>query len=143
MSFSLFDKTKIPILSKALDAYSLRHKASASNIANIGTDGYRSQTVKFEEKLSDAMEGKVITAATTNERHIGTGPLSLPDPELTDAASAGGAVPADGSLASGVNNVDIDQEMLELAKNQIRFKFAARALNETFRGLQKSIRGQQ
>ena len=44
-------------------------------------------------------------------------------------------------LASGVNNVDLDGEMAELAKNQIRYKFAARLIGDTFRGIQKSIRG--
>ena len=29
-------------------------------------------------------------------------------------------------LSSGVNNVDIDYEMAELAKNQIRYKLATR-----------------
>ena len=46
-------------------------------------------------------------------------------------------------LASGVNNVDLDHEMTELAKNQIRFRFAARLMADTFRGIQKSIRGTQ
>jgi flagellar basal body rod protein FlgB len=44
-------------------------------------------------------------------------------------------------LASGINSVDIDQEMAELAKNQIRYKFSARLIGEAFRALQMSIRG--
>ena len=42
-----------------------------------------------------------------------------------------------------MNNVDLDQEMAELAKNQIRFRFSTRILGDSFRGLQKSIRGTQ
>ncbi len=91
----LFDSTRIPILNKALDAYSARHKVIASNIAN----------------------------------HV----------QVVDAASAG-LSPIDPN--DGVpNNVNIDNEMAELAKNQIRFKFSSKLLGETFRGLQKSIRG--
>jgi flagellar basal body rod protein FlgB len=43
---------------------------------------------------------------------------------------------------SGVNDVDIDNEMAELAKDQIQFRFAARMITDVFRGIQKSIRGQ-
>ena len=45
-------------------------------------------------------------------------------------------------MKSGINDVDIDSEMAELAKNQIKFKYASRLLSESFRGIQKSIRGQ-
>jgi hypothetical protein len=44
---NLFGKTEIPNLEKALDAYSLRHKAIASNIANATTPGYKKVEVKI------------------------------------------------------------------------------------------------
>jgi len=47
----------------------------------------------------------------------------------------------DDQLKSGINDVDVDSEMAELAKNQIRFKYASRLLSDSFRGIQKSIRG--
>ncbi len=137
----LFDSTRIPILNKALDAYSARHKVIASNIANITTIGYRAKAVTFDEELSGAMEQLLLRPALTNERHMIAG--GLPDGkehvQVVDAASAG-LSPIDPN--SGVpNNVNIDNEMAELAKNQIRFKFSSKLLGETFRGLQKSIRG--
>jgi flagellar basal-body rod protein FlgB len=44
-------------------------------------------------------------------------------------------------LASGVNNVDIDLEMSELAQNQIRFKYAARMIAGAFTTMRRSISG--
>lgn len=139
----LFEATKIPVLGRALDAYSLRHKAIATNLANITTPGYRAQHVTFEEQLQGALGPDGLTGAATHPNHIPIGQNSVatvqPAVEQQDAVSN----PRQDAMASGLNNVDLDQEMAELAKNQIRFRFSARLLSETFRGLQKSIRGTQ
>lgn len=138
----IFEDTKIPVLSKALSAYSLRHKAISSNIANIGTVGYRAQGVSFEDQLSGVLNGTQVETAMTNEGHLRTsaGPVDQATPAIVDSVQDddGGADPN----ASGVNDVDIDKEMTELAKNQLRFKFASKLLGDSFRTLQKSIRGQ-
>ena len=34
-----------------MDAYALRHKTIATNLANITTPGYRAKTVAFEDQL--------------------------------------------------------------------------------------------
>ena len=43
--------------------------------------------------------------------------------------------------ASGYNNVDVDQEMADMAQNSLLFKFAARKLNFYFRSIQSVIKG--
>ncbi len=139
----LFDRTSIPTLGRALEAYSLRHKAIAANIANAGTAGYVPKRVRFEEELASSLsagaapgaESSTLTGSVTNEHHmpIGRAPDGDVRPSIED-------VPGE-SLASGINSVDIDQEMAELAKNQIRYKFSARLIGDAFRGLQKSIKG--
>jgi flagellar basal-body rod protein FlgB len=119
-----------------MDAYALRQRVIASNIANITTSGYRSRSVEFEEQLGAALGSAPTRLAMTNELHMSLNggapgdvrPTVVDTPDLADNAS-------------GVNNVDIDHEMAELAKNQIRFKFAARLVTDAFRGIQKSIRG--
>ena len=139
----MFDDTNIPLLSKALSAYTLRHKAISSNIANITTVGYHSQNVSFEDQLNGALSGQQLTGTTTNPDHLPVGASNFQNssPSIVETG-------LDGSeevdpTASGINDVDIDREMTELAKNQLRFKFASKLLGESFRGLQKSIRGQQ
>jgi len=140
MAISLFNTTNIPLLGKALDAYALRQKVIASNIANIATVGYRSQSVSFEDQLTGALEGTQISGTQTNERHIPTGGPSTEEAtaEVTDT-NKGSAAAAN---TSGVNDVDIDNEMAELARDQIRFRFAARMVTDIFKNIQKSIGGQ-
>lgn len=135
----LFDGTKIPVLNRALDAYALRQRVIAGNLANIATPGYKAQSVKFEEELSGALQTGVIPGMTTDPRHMPIGaPGAGAATPTVQPVSAGEQADA---LASGVNNVDLDQEMAELAKTQLRFRFAARLIGDTFRGIQKSIRG--
>lgn len=133
----LFDLTTIPALGRALNAYALRHKTIAANIANAGTVGYVPKRVSFEEQLaSDTGDQGALRGATTDPRHIPIGIASVTDaqPRVEDDKSGD-------PMASGVNGVDIDQEMGELAKNQIRYKFAARLTSQAFQSLEKSIRG--
>ena len=137
----LFDTTKIPLLGKALDVYSLRQKVISSNIANITTVGYRAKSVSFEDQISGAMQEGGLSQAVTNKGHMAgtTSDPVIAGPQVVEAPS-GGSLSGD-PLESGLNNVDIDSEMAGLAKNQIQFKFAARLLTTTFRDIQDSIRG--
>ena len=137
----LFDATKIPLLSKALDAYSLRHRTISSNIANIGSAGYRPGVVSFEDQLAASRSGANVAVAVTDPRHIavgGEGPAEVTP--VVREVPAGPGTPFDPD-ASGANGVDIDNEMAELAKNQIRFNYAARLIAGTFKDIQESIRG--
>lgn len=138
----LFDATKIPLLSKALDAYALRQKVTAANIANVTTPGYKSQRVSFEERLAQAQHGLQLRGTQTNAGHLpigGGNSAERAQPEVQRTADD--PPPGYSEMASGFNDVDIDHEMAELAKNQIRFKFSSRLLGDTFKGLQKAIRG--
>ena len=139
----LFDSTNIPVLGRALDAYALRHKAIASNIANVNTVGYRAKTVSFEDQLAGAMQTAGISGSETNGLHmpIGAQQGSEEAPIAVRETPAGGG--AGDPLVSGANNVDIDTEMAELAKNQIRYKFSAHLLSVIFKQLQASIRGNE
>ena len=139
----IFDSTKIPILSKALGVYSLRQKVASSNIANISTPGYRALAVSFESELDSAMKTPTPAMTTTDANHLqGANEMNQQENEhIVDAVDAGFA--QNDPYASGVNNVDIDHEMSYLAENQLRFKYAARLINEEFKEIQNSIRGQE
>jgi flagellar basal-body rod protein FlgB len=111
----------------------------AENLANIATPGYKAQSVKFEEELAGALNTGSIPGVTTNARHLPIGGSSVDGvaPTVQNTSVNDESDPR----ASGMNNVDLDQEMAELAKTQLRFRFAARLIGDTFRGIQKSIRG--
>ncbi len=140
----LFERTNIPLLNKALDAYALRQKVSAANMANVTTVGYRSQSVSFEEHLAAATDGSVVQGVRTHVSHLplgrhsayNAGNVEAKAHETRDDKPVGY-----NETASGFNDVDIDYEMTNLVQNQIQFKFGSRFLGDTFRGIQKAIRG--
>lgn len=138
---ALFDNTKIPILSNALDAYTLRHKVISANIANIGTPGYKAKAVDFESALNDQLAKSSVPNVVTNSKHIALSSSQNGNaaPTIVDVTSDQFS---DEEMKSGINDVDIDTEMAEMAKNQIRFKYVSKLLGDSFRGIQKSIRGQ-
>jgi len=136
---NLFSKTRIPNLEKALETYSLRHKAIASNIANATTPGYRKVEVSFEDKLISEMNSRKLTGAVTDDKHIelGAQPISRVEPEMLESKTG-----KDEEFASGYNNVDVDNEMSLLAQNQLQYKMATRMVSRAFKGIQSAIRGQ-
>lgn len=131
----IYQSTNIPFLNNALDAYSLRQQVIADNIANVTSIGYRSKHVSFEEQLDSALGQKSISPVRTHYNHL---PFGCPPP-----GNGGAQVVEDDTqnYISGVNNVDFDHQMAELAKNQIKFKFSSKMVQDIFRGLQKSIKG--
>lgn len=133
----LFEQTNLPLLHKGLDTYALRQQATAHNIANVNTHGFRRMEVKFEDELRSALElDKGIKGRMTDDQHfkIGAGALDQVEPVAF--------MPDDQDLHSGVNNVDIDVEMVRLAQAQLSFDFASRMANRTFSGLRSAIRGE-
>ena len=119
----------IKSLEKFIGYCSTKNKVISKNIANIGTENYKRQDVDFKSILSDNM-GQMTG---TNPKHIKLAQNNKPEFEISK----------DNSLdnVSGVNNVDIDQEMSELAANSIQFRFASRKIGDYYRGLQNVIKG--
>lgn len=103
------DKKVYGLLKQGLNASSLRSKISANNIANINTKGYKRSYVTFEDSLKTSMEsGNLIT---TDERHIDEG-SSGSIKVLKDTET---------SMREDGNNVDIDNEMVNQAANNLMY----------------------
>ncbi len=132
----IFGKTNIPLLHKGLKAYSMRQKSIADNIANVDTPGFRRSDVAFEEDLKAALEKKGVKGYVTHTKHIQIGRVEL------DKVKPTYIIPKDPTLKSGMNNVDIDKEMAELAKNQIRYQGASQLMRGIFNRLKSAIRGE-
>jgi flagellar basal-body rod protein FlgB len=128
----LFEK-RIPLMNKALDAYSLRMTTSAKNIANVNSVGYKPQRVKFEELFNEQM---ALQGTKTNEKHIPVGANSNPTGELINRE-----VPSAEIMQSGENDFNIDKEMTEVAQTQIRFQFVSQSMSKHFKQLGAAITG--
>ena len=109
----------------------LKNKVIAQNIANVGTENYRRQDVVFKDVLNENMSSIL---KTSDDRHIGVNESgNIPDYQVvTDPSN---------NDNSGVNNVDIDKEMSDLAVNNLNFQFATKKIGDYFKNIQMVIKG--
>lgn len=129
-------RSNLPLLSTALDAYALRQRTIAKNIANATTPGYRPEQVRFEEEF---LQSELMLRGTrTDPQHIPIGPL--PDGEVRPTREDA-PVPRPEVYFAGESHVNVDKEMAELAKNQIRFRLVSRLTQRYFNSLQQAIKG--
>jgi flagellar basal-body rod protein FlgB len=128
----LFDKSHLQTLKKAVDVYARRHQVTAQNISNVQTEGYRSQRLKFEELLGD--EQMKMRGYRTHANHLPIGAQGPQDvtPETVDSGS---------DFDNGVNNVDIDAEMTDLATTDLSYRMATRLLSQRYNMLRAAIKG--
>lgn len=129
----MFNTKLNKVINKSLDTYMARSRAIASNIANATTPGYRKREVQFEKALDNALNGNPIKGAKTNSKHMDIGAGTLDNVEYQMVR------PNDPTLPSGVNNVDIDEEMANLAQNQISYKMAIKRLTFSYNQLNAAI----
>mgnify|MGYP002857096716 CR=1 FL=1 len=123
----------INVLGKAADGSWQRNEAIANNIANVDTPNYKRQDVSFEEELKHALKASKYKSLDSKVSEINNGKLSHIEPRTyTDYASF--------SYRLDDNNVDIDNENVELASNQIKYNGIASSLNSEFSNLKAVIK---
>ena len=129
-------KERLPLLNRALDAYALRQRTIAKNIANSTSVNYRPENVKFEELFHQPQV--VASGSLTNEQHI---PIGIKDRNDLEPEVGQTPIPKPEIFFSGESHVNIDKEMADLAQNQIKFRFASRTIKSYFTTLQNAITG--
>jgi flagellar basal-body rod protein FlgB len=124
--------SNISLLENYIGHLSAKNKVISQNIANIGTEGYIRQNVKFDDMLQNEMHSKI---KATESKHIKVSAQSSQGFQteiyLDKEKEANG----------GVNNVDIETEMAELAENAINFKFASKKIAKHFQEMREVIKG--
>ncbi len=120
----------INILDKAADASWLRNEAIANNIANATTPGYKRQDVEFEAVLQKALGSNRYQSMDSKVGSVTTDMLK-PRP-YTD--SEGFSYRLDG------NNVDIENENVMLAENQLKYQGLLTSVNQEFVNLQSVMK---
>ncbi|MDQ7040289.1 MAG: flagellar basal body protein [Rhodothermus sp.] len=108
------EPAKLQLLRHAMQAYTWRLKALASNIANLDTPGYQRMSVSFEETLREV-------------RHRIPG-LRRPE-EVTPRMQIEETPPI------------LENELMELADTQLRTQLTARALRDYFDLMRTAITG--
>ncbi|OPX92797.1 MAG: Flagellar basal body rod protein FlgB [Pelotomaculum sp. PtaB.Bin104] len=130
----LFSNQVMIALVKELDAGALRQRVLANNIANVNTPDFKKSTVEFDSLLKQALDREPVEMITTDPRHFGVKPsLAELKPEvLLNKAT---------TMRTDGNNVDIDEEMANLAANSMQYQAVAKELSERYSGLSYVISG--
>lgn len=110
----------VNVLGKAAEASWLRDELLNNNIANVDTPNYKRKDVQFESYLMTAVAG-----GDSLDDNIDSMDLSALNP-TTYTEYAGLSYRQDG------NNVDIDTESAELAKNQLRYYTLIDSMSQEF-----------
>jgi len=126
---------KTQILEKALDAAWMKNETISNNIANVNTPGYKKSYVKFEELMSDAAFKFQISGIKKDEKFlpIGKDTKETVVPEIVQEDFT--------SMRRDGNNVDVDVEMAELAKNSIKYNALIAQMSKEFSKIKMAING--
>lgn len=119
-----FDQNTYRLAVTQLDAAYIQHKGIAANIANKEVPGYQRVQVssEFDKNLQECWrQGRAHD-------------LSYLKPELVTDSSAS-IVRPDG------NNVSLEDELLQLSNNNLRFEFGSEVISDSLHQLQVAITG--
>lgn len=106
-------------LERLLDYSALKQKVIGQNIANANTKNYKRKDVEFKDLLENGMNN--LSNSKKTEFEVKTDELA--------------------AMGSQGNNVDVNREMADMAKNSIMFKFASKKLHGYYQTLQGIIKG--
>jgi flagellar basal-body rod protein FlgB len=129
------NKPSFQLLEKSLDAATMRQKTITNNIANVDTPYFKRSEVSFESLLQQQMGTlPALQGYRTDARHFTFGSsLQQISPQITvDEASI---------MNNNLNNVDMDTEMSQMAKNQLAYNTEIQQVNHEFKMLRSAISG--
>lgn len=123
-------------LQKGLSASWTRNSVISNNIANVDTPGFKTSSVEFEslykQSIEDQADGFELKKTQSDHMDIGD----------TDAENVGAVVVQNSDTTDRMdgNNVDIDQQMTDMAKNIIYYNALTRKISGEFEQLGYAIR---
>ncbi|MGY4689815.1 flagellar basal body rod protein FlgB [Salibacterium sp. K-3] len=127
----LFDSATFHNLEQGLKGAAMEQKAISDNIANVDTPNYKAKSAKFQHTLNEAVQNDKFQAQRTNQKHISFGGNSDSAYISEDASTM---------YNHNGNNVDIDKEMTDSAKNQIYYNALTDRLSSKFSSLKTAVR---
>lgn len=133
ISSSLFDSTSVPVLEQVVNFTQRRHDILAGNIANLDTPGYRVRDLspdKFHARLKSAIDEQDSSSSSRSLSGVATShdnPINEVDEDFQRM------------LYHDDSNVALEEQVLEISKNQIQHNTAISVMVSQFRLLQAAI----
>ena len=114
-------------LQAALSGLAARQRVISDNVANVDTPGFKSSSVQFEQALKAALGQEGERPRVLMLTSVGN---SVPQPDDASFATTPKLTTsmATSQRADG-NNVDIDQEMIQLAETNLTYNALAQVTN--------------
>ena len=120
-------------LGRVLDAYSLRQRTIAENVANVSTPGYSSRHVTFEDNLRKASKNRFKMFEVRQPpgsipiRSAGNSPIEIKKTQS--------------GYFNGTNDVDMEKEMTDMAKTSMAYNMVAKLTRGKIDILKTAISG--
>ena len=115
----------INLLDRAADAAWQRNEAISNNIANVDTPGYKRQDVAFESVLQQALGNNRYESMDDKVANV----------DLSRLRGRAYLDYANYSYRLDGNNVDIENENVMLAENQLKYQGLISSINQEFTNL--------
>lgn len=143
MITGLFNKGALPGLENSIKFRARKHEVISQNIANVQTPGYKAKRLDegtFKEKMGEAfedMESKPVRVMDIPDRvdFDKEETFHIREPEVPEGDQAR-------ILRHDLNNVSIDQEMVQMAKNSESYMLLTEQLTQQFDMLEQAIQTQ-
>ncbi|MBN2579319.1 MAG: flagellar basal body rod protein FlgB [Pirellulales bacterium] len=132
---NLFDSTTIPILQEVVTFAEARHTLLAGNIANLDTPGYKARDFSvddFQQRLAKAITQGRQPNDSRSPGEAGYQP---------SAALAGVAKNSTAILRHDQCDVNLEQQVSEMVKNQLQHNTALAIMVNQFHQLETAISG--
>ena len=133
MSIPLLQSTTVPLLEQVVNFTQARHGLLAGNMANLDTPGYRVRDLspeKFEQSLKQALDrSRYAMPAASGE----TGYDRFAEVKQSMQSI----------LYHDQSDVSLEQQVMEIAKNQMRHNMALTIMTNQFQLLKAAISEQE
>lgn len=124
------------LLQKGLDVAWKRNEVIGDNIANADTPNFKASRVEFEDILKSELNDTGGTAMkTTNPKHMNAGGSAINSIQPVIRQDDSVSMRLDG------NNVDVENEMTELAKNNLLYQTLIQKMTSQFSRIRFAING--
>ncbi len=129
----IFKSTTVPVLQEVIGFAQARHEVLAGNVANINTPGYEVRDLSvetFHDRLRDAIE-------LQDETGVGMTPGEVH--KQRDKAMQAVRDTTRDVLHHDGTDIGLEQQVLEISKNQYMHNMAISIMSTQFRMLQTAI----
>ncbi len=134
-SFGLFSEA-ITMMERSMDIRSKKHETIISNIANADTPNFKPFAIEVTEAMKNSYGNGNVRLRRTDEAHLGKTGFAADGvrPKQVDKSMQL-------TLRGDGNTVDMDHEMMSLAKNSLIYKASAQIISLKLKGLKNVISG--